>query len=114
MGKMAIKAEPEDFEAVAHLFAVLADPTRLLILHLLKQQSGYVSEIVERSGLKQSNLSKHLSLMYDAGLVSRERNGNQIRYSIGDALVFDLCHLVCHKLHREAESQAHLLRKVVG
>lgn len=103
---------PDEFESVARLFSVLADPTRLLILHTLKQEPGYVYELCVRTGLKQANVSKHLAMMYDAGLVKRERNGNQIRYSVGDAMVFELCNLVCQKLHRAAESQARLLRKV--
>jgi len=114
MLKTATKTDLETFESVANLFSVLADPTRLSILHLLKQGPAYVLEIVERLRLKQSNVSKHLSLMYDAGLLERERNGNQIRYSIGDALVFDLCNLVCKKLHREALSQERVLRKVLN
>ena len=114
MGKTATTTIPETFESVANLFSVLADPTRLNILHLLKQEPAYVSEIVERLGLKQSNVSKHLSLMYDTDLVGRERHGNQIRYSISDPLVFDLCNLVCRKLHREARSQERIFRRIVG
>jgi DNA-binding transcriptional ArsR family regulator len=105
---------PDDFESVARLFSVLADPTRLMLLHTLKQRPGYVNELCRRTGLKQANISKHLTLMYDAGLVKRERNGNQIRYSIGDAMVFDLCNLVCKKLHRTVESQARLLKLVAS
>ncbi len=103
---------PAEFESVARLFSVLADPTRLTLLHTLKQQPRYVHELCRRTGLKQANVSRQLAMMYDAGLVKRQRNGNQIRYSIGDSMVFDLCDLVCRKLHRAAESQARLLKKV--
>ena len=102
----------EEFEAVSGLFTALADPGRLAILYLLKDGPAVVSEIALKTGLKQSNASKQLSVLYDAGLLARERVGNQIRYSIGDAVVFDLCTLVCRKLHREAETQAQVLRKV--
>jgi DNA-binding transcriptional ArsR family regulator len=112
MANKSNEISPVEFEAVGRLFAVLADPTRLMILHTLKQQPGYVHELCQRTGLKQANVSKHLAMMYDAGLVSRQRDGNQIRYSIGDEMVFDMCDLVCQKLHRAAESQARLLRRV--
>ncbi|MGA2442252.1 MAG: metalloregulator ArsR/SmtB family transcription factor [Tepidisphaeraceae bacterium] len=112
MAKQTNESLPDEFESVARLFSVLADPTRLTILHTLKQEPGYVYELCRRTGLKQANVSKHLSMMYDAGLVKRQRNGNQIRYSVGDAIVFELCDLVCRKLHRAAESQARLLRRV--
>jgi len=104
----------EGFEAVADLFAVLADSSRLTILYLLKQGPAFVSQVVQKTGLKQSNVSKHLSVLYDAGLLGRERSGNQIRYFVADPLVFELCTLVCQKLHRDAASQAQVLRKVAG
>src|SRR5689334_18968270 len=109
---MATLILPEQFEAVGDLFSALADSSRLAILYLLKEGPAVVSEIVEATGMKQSNISKHLSVLYDAGLLARERLGNQIRYSIGDPMVFDLCTLVCRKLHREAESRAQVMRKV--
>ncbi len=105
---------PQDFQAIADLFTVLADPTRLVILHLLKRKSAIVSEIVEITGLKQPNVSKHLAMLHDAGLVSRQRTGNQIRYGIGDPLVFELCALVCDKLRRQTESQAKSLSRLTG
>ncbi len=111
MGKAVMTSRSESFEAVADLFSVLADLTRLKILHLLEGQPAFVSAVVKRLKLKQANVSKHLSVMYDAGLVDRERNGNQIRYSVGDPLVFELCNLVCQKFHREAQSKARILRR---
>jgi DNA-binding transcriptional ArsR family regulator len=104
--------EAEDFQAIARLLAVLADPTRLMLLYLLKQSPGYVQDLVDRSGLKQSNVSKHLAMLYDAGLVSRQRNGNFIRYAVSDPLVFDLCKLCCAKLDRQARDQADMVHKV--
>lgn len=112
MSRKTDELAPDEFESVARLFTVLADPTRLMLLHTLKRRPAYVHELCRRTGLKQANVSKHLSMMYDAGLVSRQRNGNQIRYAVGDAVVFELCNLVCRKLHRAAESQARLLRRV--
>ncbi|MGD0541062.1 MAG: metalloregulator ArsR/SmtB family transcription factor [Tepidisphaeraceae bacterium] len=112
MANKSTEMSPVEFESVARLFSVLADPTRLMILHSLKQQPAYVYELCDRTGLKQANVSKHLAMLYAAGLLKRQRNGNQIRYAIGDAMVFDLCNLVCRKLHCAAESQARLLRKV--
>ncbi|MGD1276311.1 MAG: metalloregulator ArsR/SmtB family transcription factor [Tepidisphaeraceae bacterium] len=103
-----------DFEVPARLFAVLSDPTRLAILFLLQQQPRHVSDIVQHSGLKQPNVSKHLAMMYDAGLLARQRDGNQIRYSIREPLVFELCDLVCCKLRKDAEFQVTRLRQMFG
>ena len=112
MKKTATVPGREHFKTIADIFTVLSDPTRLMILHLLKQQPAYVADIVIQTGLKQPNVSKHLAMLYHADLVSRERHGNQIRYWIEEPLVFDLCGLVCGKLHRDAETQKILLRRV--
>lgn len=99
---------PAQFQAVGRLFGVLSDPSRLSILHLLKAGPTNVSELVTRTGLKQANVSKQLILMYDAGLLNRERNGNQVRYAIREPLIFELCDLVCQKLQHDAQTQLQL------
>lgn len=87
------------------MFAVLSEPTRLRILQLLQDGPATVSEIVETLGLKQANVSKQLGILYDAGVLSREREGNHVRYAIRMPLVFDLCELVCNGLRLEAEAR---------
>jgi ArsR family transcriptional regulator len=92
-------------EAVSRLFAVLAEPTRLAILQSLKAAPRAVSELVEELDAKQANISKQLGILYGAGLLARERDGNVVRYSIAEPMIFDLCELVCGKLRRDAERQ---------
>ena len=90
---------------VARVFAVLAEPTRLQILQALAQGPLYVGELVERLGSRQANVSKQLGVLHQAQLVARERDGAQVRYSISEPLIFELCSLVCNKLHRDAETR---------
>jgi DNA-binding transcriptional ArsR family regulator len=92
-------------EAVARLFKVLAEPTRLDLLQHLKGGPLTVSELLDATGQKQANVSKQLGVLFTAGLVSRERDGNLVRYAIADPMVFDLCELVCGKLRADAERQ---------
>jgi DNA-binding transcriptional ArsR family regulator len=94
---------------VARVFADLGEPTRLTILQHLGQGPLYVSELVERVGGKQANVSKQLGILHQAGLVGRERDGIQVRYFIADPMIFDLCDLVCGKLRREAEARIQAL-----
>src|SRR5436305_14764930 len=54
------------FAAVARYFAVLAEPTRLRILHAICQQEQSVSAIVHATGATQTNVSRHLSLLHGA------------------------------------------------
>ncbi|QJX00454.1 transcriptional regulator [Frigoriglobus tundricola] len=64
-----------------------------------------MSELVERLQAKQANVSKQLGILHAAGLVARARDGNVIRYSIAEPMIFELCELVCDKLRRDAERQ---------
>jgi DNA-binding transcriptional ArsR family regulator len=82
-------------EIVARRFRTLGEPFRLRLLQQLEQGEHTVGELVDSIEASQSNVSKHLQLLYDAGLVTRRRDGNSILYSIGDPIVFELCRLVC-------------------
>ena len=61
------------FDAVAEYFGLLAEPTRLAILHTICNDEKTVSAIVEATGATQTNVSRHLGLLYAAGVVSRRR-----------------------------------------
>ena len=102
----------EQLQAVARLFEVLAEPTRLDILQNLKQKSLSVNEIVSATDCKQANVSKQLGILHDAGLLDRRREGNQVFYSIADPMIFDLCALVCGKLRKDAQQQLAAFGKI--
>lgn len=74
-------AAVSQIEGEASLFQGLADISRLLILHALADGPRNVSEIVEATGLTQSNVSNHLSCMLGCGLVERRREGRFVYYS---------------------------------
>jgi DNA-binding transcriptional ArsR family regulator len=98
--------EQAQLESVARMFNALAEPTRLRILQSLQAGPLTVGQIVEQAGAKQANVSKQLGILYAAGLVSRQREGNLVRYFIAEPMIFELCGLVCAKIHRDAEAQA--------
>ena len=77
----------------AKLFRGFADPSRLSILTALRQGSLTVTEIVEATGLSQSNASNHLGCLRDCGLVSREQKGNYVHYQLSDERVALLLNL---------------------
>lgn len=94
----------DQLTVVARLFAVLSEPSRLVLLQALHDGPLSVNELVEASGLKQANVSKQLSILHDHRLVKREREGTSIHYQIADPMVFSLCDLVCGKIKRDAQS----------
>jgi len=91
-------------DLVARRFQVLGEPCRLRILRALQAGPMTVNQVVDHLDGNQPNISKHLQILFDAGLVGRRRSGNSIFYSIADPVVFKLCELVCQSTARHAAS----------
>ena len=97
---------PEALEQVASYFQVLAEPTRLRILNLLRTGEHNVGELAQACGYTAANVSRHLSLMTQNGLVSREGRGTSVYYRLTDESVDALCDLVCDNIARRLERDA--------
>jgi len=95
----------EMLEKIAELFRVFSEPTRLAILQALKPGPKNVNDLVIILGTTQANVSKQLRTLYDANILTRERRGNQVFYSIDDDFIFPLCEMICDKLNRDTESR---------
>ncbi|MFC2058271.1 ArsR/SmtB family transcription factor [Chloroflexota bacterium] len=72
----------------------LADANRLLIINELSGSELSVGDLAQRLGLSQSNVSKHLALMRDYGLVLTRREGSNIYYSLSDPRIFQAIKLL--------------------
>jgi DNA-binding transcriptional ArsR family regulator len=100
----------EAFDAISQRFRVLSDPMRLKILYNLRGGELSVSDIVEKTGGSQSNVSKHLSMLLTHGMVHRRREGTSAFYSIADDYVFSLCDNVCGGIEAELEHRRNAFR----
>lgn len=100
------------FESVARYFALLAEPTRLRIMHSICQQEKSVNEIVQELGASQTNVSRHLGLMYQAGVLGRRKDGNQVLYRVTDAAFTELCRTVCVRVAAELDGDKAMKRRV--
>jgi len=77
---------PDELEQVAHVLKAIAHPARLAIVDLLAQHPKlHCTQLMEAIGVEQTLLSHHLSTMHDRGLLSREKDGKYILYSLADA-----------------------------
>jgi DNA-binding transcriptional ArsR family regulator len=91
-------------EHVAERFRVLGDSTRLAILRtLLAEGELNVGQLVERLGMSQANISKHLRTLGDARMVVRRAEGTAAFYSVSDPSLTHLCDLVCDRLREQVE-----------
>jgi DNA-binding transcriptional ArsR family regulator len=106
----------EILDLMAAKFRMLADSTRLAILRVLMRGERNVSEVVAETGRNQANISKHLKMLAEEGLVARRKDGLQVYYKLDDPLVERLCRLVCETIvedfEREGKARGELLRKL--
>ncbi len=93
-------------DEVASFFQALAEPNRLRLLNLLRDGEQRVGDLAEQTGLTTANVSRHLSLLQQRGLVLRESRGTSAYYRIADAGIYELCDLVCGSLARQSEAHA--------
>ncbi len=84
---------------VAERFKALSEPLRLRLLYALMDGEKTVSELVVETGGVQANVSKHLSVLLDAGILGRRKQGTSSYYRIVDESIFELCDLVCGSIH---------------
>jgi len=85
-------------EIVAGRFRALSDASRLQLLQLLFKEERSVQELCKLSGMSQANVSKHLSLLAEQGIVQKRREGLFVYYSIADQSIYELCSLVCDSM----------------
>jgi DNA-binding transcriptional ArsR family regulator len=111
-GKLRLSSEA--IELVSNRFKVLGEPLRLRIINLLEDGEMSVGALTTAIGSTQPNVSKHLKILQDAGLVARRQEGNTAFYAIADPTVYDLCEVVCTSLHDRLTEQAGIMRAQVG
>ena len=96
---------PEALELVAARFRAMGEPLRLRMLYELELGERSVSTLATIVGSTQPNVSKHLKVLQDAGMLKRRQEGNTAFYGIADAMVFELCDMICSRLRDRLEAQ---------
>lgn len=84
---MLMTARPKSIDLQAKLFRGFSDPSRLSILEALRAGPLTVGEIVQVTGLAQSNASNHLGCLRDCGLVVAKQEGRYVSYELSDRRV---------------------------
>ena len=104
---------PEDLaELVARRFRVLAEPMRIRLLDRLRESEATVGELSAGLAASQQNVSKHLAVLADAGLLGRRKEGNRVYYRIVDESVFALCEQVCGAAQQQVRALQELIEGV--
>lgn len=104
---------PDDLaELVARRMRVIGEPMRIRLLDRLRDGDATVTELTDALGASQQNVSKHLAVLAEAGVVGRRRDGNHVHYRIVDETVFALCDQVCGSLQRQLQTLNELVEGV--
>jgi DNA-binding transcriptional ArsR family regulator len=96
--------EEWEIDLAAHRFALLADPTRLRILHtVMEHGERSVHEIALLAGVTRFNTSAHLNRLAAGGLVARRREASTVYYRVDDEQLPVICESMCASLRARAK-----------
>jgi DNA-binding transcriptional ArsR family regulator len=98
------------FKLQAEICKTLADAKRLMILNELRGGEMSVGQIVSILGLPQANVSQHLAIMRERGIVTTRREGTSIYYSLASEKIGEACDMV----HQVLEEQLAGNRALAG
>lgn len=101
-------------ELIAKRFRVLGEPIRIRLLERLRRGEATVAELTAVTGASQQNVSKHLGILLEAGIVSRRKQGTASVYRISDEGVFQLCEQVCGSIEHQLTELGGALARASG
>ena len=96
-------------DLIAQRFRVIGEPMRIRLLDLLRERPMTINELSHALGTTQQNVSKHVGVLAQAGIVGREKEGTHVRCFIADDSVFELCEIVCGGLRTQVTELDRLL-----
>jgi len=85
-----IFADDEDIERASRSLKAISHPLRLKILCTLGGQEVSVQDIVEQVGTSQSNISQHLAILRDKGILASRKDANRVFYRVSDSRTLQL------------------------
>ena len=104
--------EERVLELKAEILKVLAQPTRLKILELLRNGERCICEIVPAINGEQSNISRHISLMQKSHLVTTRKDGVKVMVKVRDPKIFEILDHVSSLLKKQIVETGKLVRKL--
>ena len=96
---------PNLFELQANICKCLSHPKRLEVLCELKSGEKSFAELQEATGLSKANLSQHLAVMRERGVIDARREGQHMHFSVGNPKITQACQLMHQVLCEQIEAQ---------
>jgi ArsR family transcriptional regulator len=99
------------YELHADVCKTLANAKRIEIINLLRSGEKSVSWLLEKTGLLKANLSQHLSVMRQRGIIKARKEGLNVSYRISNPKIVKACDLIREVLFEQIEERKETLRK---
>ena len=104
----------ELYKLHAEMCKVFSNPTRLEILDLLRDREMSVTELIERTGLSQANVSQHLSIMSSKGMVTQARKGKFVYYRLTSRKITEAFDIIREVLAERLKKRGRIVKEYAG
>jgi DNA-binding transcriptional ArsR family regulator len=104
----------EAIDVIATRLRVVAEPTRIKLLALLNTGEATVQELCDRLPTTHQNISRHLATLHQAGMVSRRKEANTVRYALVDWTGWWLVEQMASAIGAQAEELGELFPPDAG
>ena len=98
----------------AEMCKTISNPRRQAILDTIRNGEMTVSELIEKTGISQANLSQHLSILRSKGVVNTRRDGNNIYYSLSNLKIIKAYDLISEVLEDSTTSREKAIKEGIG
>ena len=98
----------------ADMCKTISNPRRQAILDTIRNGEMTVSELIERTGISQANLSQHLSILRSKGVVNTRRDGNNVYYSLSNLKIIKAYDLISEVLEDSTTSRNKAIKEGIG
>lgn len=96
LNRSELMAREEDIDQASRSLKAMSHPLRLKILCVLGNREVSVQDIVENVGTSQSNISQHLAILRDKGILKSRKDANRVFYKVGDERTLKLIEMMQH------------------
>jgi ArsR family transcriptional regulator, virulence genes transcriptional regulator len=112
--EMTADADLKLFELQSEICQTLANPKRLMILHLLKDGELAVADMIKATGLSKANLSQHLAVLRQKGVLTHRREGLTIYYKLALPRITEACGIMRDVLLDSLREKEELAKTILG
>lgn len=99
------------YQLHADICKTLSNPTRLRILSILRNGEKSVSELVKSTGVRQANISQHLAVLKQRGIVVAKKEGATVLYRIANPKIIQACDIIRDVLFEQLAKSRELIKK---